>query len=392
MDKKFGHIDWYILLPVVGLMLFSIAFVYSASAPFAELKFGSKNTLFISHTIRIILGLITLVIFAKIDYHFWAKISKLILVIAIGLLAFVLFGGEEMKGASRWINLGFFKFQPSELAKFALVLHLSVLLARKQEVIKDFKNGMFPLLLWSGIVVFLILLQPNHSTAFIILLISIIMMFVGNVNLLHLGGLSIIGFGILGSYAVVAKYPMQRISAFLGMAKSSEIVQVFNYQLQQSLIALGNGGIFGLGPGQSRQAALFLPESYGDFIYSIIGEEYGFIGAAIIILVFVLILWRGMIVAKNAPDNLGYFLAFGIIITLSIYAFVNAGVNSGLLPTTGLPMPFISYGGTAVLFHAAAVGVLLNISAQAGVYYVEEPGIIPNVEQQEQQTLPSEEQ
>ncbi|MCL5992148.1 MAG: FtsW/RodA/SpoVE family cell cycle protein [Bacteroidetes bacterium] len=386
MGKRIGHIDWYILLPIVGLMFFSIAFVYSASAPFAELKFGSRETLFLSHSIRIGIGLLTLLLFSRIDYHLIARFSKFFLIIAIGLLVFVLFGGEEVKGASRWVNLGFFRFQPSEFAKFALILHLSVLLTKKQEYIKDFKEGMLPLLIWSGIVIFLILLQPNHSTAFIILVISISMMFIGNVNLFHLSGLSVVGMAILTSYAIVAKYPIQRVSAFLGLSKSSEVVEVFNYQLQQSLIALGNGGIIGLGPGQSRQSALFLPESYGDFIFSVIGEEYGFIGAAIIIIVFLIILWRGMIVAKNSPDTLGYFLTCGIIITLTIYAFVNASVNCGLLPTTGLPMPFISYGGTAVIFHCAAVGVLLNISAQAGVYPKE---VKPVIEEQDEEVQPS---
>ena len=386
MGKRIGHIDWYILLPIVGLMFFSIAFVYSASAPFAELKFGSRETLFLSHSIRIGIGLLTLLLFSRIDYHLIARFSKFFLIIAIGLLVFVLFGGEEVKGASRWVNLGFFRFQPSEFAKFALILHLSVLLTKKQEYIKDFKEGMLPLLIWSGIVIFLILLQPNHSTAFIILVISISMMFIGNVNLFHLSGLSVVGMAILTSYAIVAKYPIQRVSAFLGLSKSSEVVEVFNYQLQQSLIALGNGGIIGLGPGQSRQSALFLPESYGDFIFSVIGEEYGFIGAAIIIIVFLIILWRGMIVAKNSPDTLGYFLTCGIIITLTIYAFVNASVNCGLLPTTGLPMPFISYGGTAVIFHCAAVGVLLNISAQAGVYPKD---VKPVIEEQDEEVQPS---
>ena len=386
MGKRIGHIDWYILLPIIGLMFFSIAFVYSASAPFAELKFGSRETLFLSHSIRIGIGLLALLFFSRIDYHLIAKLSKFFLILSIALLVFVLFGGEEVKGASRWVNLGFFRFQPSELAKFALILHLSVLLTKKQEYIKDFKEGMLPLLIWSGLLIFLILLQPNHSRALIILLISIAMMFIGNVNLFHLGGLSLTGFAILTSYAIVAKYPIQRVSAFLGLSKSSEVVEVFNYQLQQSLIALGNGGIFGLGPGQSRQSALFLPESYGDFIFSVIGEEYGFIGAAIIIIVFLIILWRGMIVAKNAPDTLGYFLTCGIIITLTLYAFVNASVNCGLLPTTGLPMPFISYGGTAVIFHCAAVGVLLNISAQAGVYPKE---VKPIIEEAEQETQPS---
>ena len=152
------------------------------------------------------------------------------------------------------------------------------------------------------------------------------------------------------------------------MGDAGSQVETTGYQLNQALIAMGNGGIFGVGPGQNRQSHLFLPESYGDFIFSIIGEEYGFIGLFAILAAFALIFWRGMIIAKKAPDNYGYFLAIGIIITFAIYVFVNAGVNTGILPTTGVPMPFISYGGTAILFYSAAIGVLLNISAQAGVY------------------------
>ncbi|MFW5702035.1 MAG: FtsW/RodA/SpoVE family cell cycle protein, partial [Bacteroidota bacterium] len=158
------------------------------------------------------------------------------------------------------------------------------------------------------------------------------------------------------------------IMAYLGMDPNTIDPESVNYQLRQALIALGNGGLFGTGPGQSRQSNLFLPESYGDFIFSIIGEEYGFIGVLLVIATFVLVFWRGMMVARRAPDDFGYFLAVGILITFAIYVFVNAGVNVGLLPTTGLPMPFVSYGGSAVLIYAMAVGVLLNISAQSGIY------------------------
>jgi cell division protein FtsW len=364
-----NHIDWYILLSVATLMLFSIAFVYSASASFALNKFGSPDELFWSHTIRVILGLIIMIGFAKIDYHKWLKFSKLLIILSIISLITVLIIGIEAKGAARWIDFGVIRFQPSEFAKFALVLHLAVLLAKKQDFIKDFKIGMLPLLIWTALISLLIIFQPNLSTTIVVILISIIMMFIGNTNILHLSAVTAISI-LLGGSVVMLKsgYWLQRIKAFFASPEDIGELESYSYQLQQSLIALGNGGFFGLGPGLSRQSDLYLPESYGDFIFSIIGEEYGFLGAMIIIGLFIFIFWRGMITAKNAPDIFGYFLAIGIVSTLCISAFINAGVNTGLLPTTGMPMPFISYGGTAVIFHCASAGILLNISANAGVY------------------------
>lgn len=368
MKKNIGYVDWLILIPVVGLMLFSLAFVYSASATIAELKFGSPDKLFLNHGLRIIVSIILMLIVSRIDYHFWQKISKPLLIFSILLLILVLFAGEATKGASRWLRLGFFSFQPSELAKFAMVLHFATLLTRKQDVIKDFRSGFMPFIIWAVIICGLIALQPNFSTMMVIFLIAICMMFIGNVNLIYLFATGFIGLGITGIYAISAPYRMNRIKAFFGMHSGGNPIETVNYQLNQALIAIGNGGLFGVGPGQNRQSHLFLPESYGDFIFSIIGEEYGFLGLLTIIVAFALIFWRGMIVAKKAPDNFGYFLAIGIIITFAIYVFVNAGVNTGLLPTTGVPMPFISYGGTAVIFYAVAIGILLNISAQAGVF------------------------
>lgn len=369
MKKNIGHIDWVILLPVVGLMLFSLAFVYSASATVAELKFGGAEKLFFNHGLRILAGIIIMLVVSNIDYHYWKKLSKPLLILSIMLLVVVLFTGVSTKGASRWINLGFLSFQPSELAKFALVLHFAVLLTSKQDYIKEFKRGFVPFMVWALLVCGLIALQPNFSTMMVVFMIAICMMFIGNTNLLHLAATAIVGLFGAGIYAVSATYRMNRIKAFLGMTDNiGGQFETSSYQLNQALIAIGNGGIFGVGPGQNRQSHLFLPESYGDFIFSIIGEEYGFLGLFVIIAAFALIFWRGMIIAKKAPDNFGYFLAIGIIITFSIYVFVNAGVNTGLLPTTGVPMPFISYGGTAVIFYAAAIGILLNISAQAGVY------------------------
>jgi cell division protein FtsW len=263
--------------------------------------------------------------------------------------------------------LGPLSFQPSEFVKLALVIHFAALLSKKQAVIKDFEKGFFPFILWTVIICFLIALQPNFSTMMVIFLIAISMMFIGNNNLLHLG--ATFAFGLVAGivFFITAPYRLARLQAFLGFGDGAENTDV-SYQLDQSLIALGNGGIFGVGVGQNRQSHMFLPESYGDFIFAIIGEEYGFIGLIGVIGVFMILFWRGMLIARKAPDNFGYFLAIGILITFAIYVFVNAGVNTGLLPTTGVPMPFVSYGGTAVFFYSAAIGILLNISAQAGIY------------------------
>jgi len=381
MKKNIGHIDWLILIPVVGLMLFSLAFVYSASATVAEVKFGAAEKLFLNHGLRIVIGIIVILIFAKIDYHILRKFSKPLLYISILLLIVVLFTGSEIKGASRWISIGVFNFQPSELAKFAMVLHFASLLTAKQEYIKDFKRGFLPFIIWAFIICGLIALQPNFSTMLVVFIIAISMMFIGNTNLLHLTATGAIGLLLATIYAISAPYRMARITSYWASTTAGPF-ESSSYQLNQALIALGNGGIFGVGPGQNRQSHLFLPESYGDFIFSIVGEEYGFIGLFIILAAFALIFWRGMLIAKKAPDNFGYFLAIGIIMTFAIYVFVNAGVNTGLLPTTGVPMPFISYGGTAVVFYAAAIGILLNISAQANVY-PKSPKIFINKEEPE---------
>lgn len=362
-----GHIDWFILVPVIGLMLFSIAFVYSASATIAEVRFGDSELLFWRHSLMVAAGIVIMLIFSKIDYHLLQKFSKIGIFAAVISLVAVFLIGVEINGAQRWIDLGFVNFQPSELAKFTLVLHLASIMASRQKYIKDFHYSLLPMLIWTTLVCALIALQPNFSTALVIFIIALFMMFIGNTNLLHLGGMAFLILSGAAVYAVSASYRLQRLLSFFGMSDSSGI-DAYNFQVQQAIIAFGNGGLIGVGPGQSRQSHLFLPESYGDFIFSIIGEEYGFIGTALIIMIFAFILWRGMITAKRAPDSFGYLLAMGITITITVYAFVSSGVNCGLLPTTGLPIPFVSYGGTAVLIYSAAIGILLNISSQTGIF------------------------
>jgi len=369
MEKSKGHIDWFIFLPITLLMLMSLAFVYSASFPFAEAEVGLQaDSLFFSHLWKVILGIFIIMIVSKIDYHLYRKFSKPILIFSILLLVTVLLFGATSKGATRWIDFGVFRLQPSEIAKFAMVLHFSSMLAAKQKIIKSFEYGFLPFVIWTGLILTLIALQPNLSTLLVIGLISMSMMFIGNVNLLHLISASFIGLVTATIYTVSAEYRMDRLKAYIGIDDGGNAASTISYQLNQALLAIGNGGWTGVGPGQSRQSHLFLPESYGDFIFSIIGEEIGFIGLLLIIAIYGLVFWRGLLIAKKAPDNFGYFLAIGIIITFAFYVFVNAGVNTGLLPTTGVPLPFLSYGGTAVLLYSVAIGILLNISAQAGVF------------------------
>lgn len=385
MSKVKGHIDWFILLPITFLMLLSLTFVYSASFPYAEYRDIPVDTLFFNHLWKVLAGIIVIIVVSKIDYHHYRKFSKPLLIFSIILLIAVLFAGETTKGATRWLNLGFIRLQPSELAKFAMVLHFASMLASKQKIIKSLEFGFLPFVIWTGIILTLIAFQPNLSTLLVIGLISMAMMFVGNVNLLHLISTGFIGLVSVVFYAISAEYRLDRIKAYFGIDETGNAASTISYQLDQALLAIGNGGWTGVGPGQSRQSHLFLPESYGDFIFSIIGEEIGFLGLLLILVIYGVIFWRGLSIAKKAPDNFGYFLAIGIIITFAFYVFVNAGVNTGILPTTGVPLPFLSYGGTAVLLYSVAIGILLNISAQAGVFSLEEEdgNELYNIEQSE---------
>ncbi|MFN4984900.1 MAG: FtsW/RodA/SpoVE family cell cycle protein [Ignavibacteria bacterium] len=367
-----SNIDWFILLPIVALLLFSVAFVYSASAAFADVKMGSSSGMAWNHAIRVLLGLALMLLFAKIDYRLFERPSSTIMLIAYGFLLMVLVMGVSQKGASRWVQIGPVNFQPSELAKYAVVLHTAVLLSANQARVRSWKHGMMPVLMWSLPVSILIALQPNLSTASVIFLIVVVMMFLADVKVSHLLTLGAAGFTVAGVYAMTAEYRRRRLMSFFA-GDGGPVDENVRYQVDQALIAFGNGGFTGVGPGQSRQRDWFLPESYGDFIFSIVGEEYGFIGICFLIGAFALIMWRGYMVAKKAPDAFGRLLAGGITTTLAVYAFVNAGVTCGVLPTTGLPMPFISYGGSSVFFSAIAVGVLLNISSQAGVYRRKRP-------------------
>ncbi len=364
MTRQRNHIDLMTLLAVVTLMVLSLGVVYSASATWAMVKWGESGRLLGSHALKVLLGFVFLILFIQVDYHKYRKLTKPALVAAVVLLLFTLGLGGEVKGAARWLRFGGFSLQPSEFAKFALIFHLAVLMADKKERIAELKFGYVPLMLWVGSVTVLVLLQPNFSTGVMIFLISLIMLFVGRARVLHLGLTVGALLPLLAVYMLSAEYRMRRIVSYIDGSGGGKT----NYQLWQAMIGFGNGGVFGLGPGNSRQRDLFLPESYGDFVFSIVGEEYGLIGTLFIVGLFLLITLRGIRIARHAPDDLGRYLALGVTAAIACYGLVNGAVTLGILPTTGLPMPFISFGGSSMLFSAAAVGVLLNVSSQTDLH------------------------
>ena len=356
--------DRILLMAIIMLMMFGILAVYSSIAFFAESNGTSAFALVVRHVLKLAMAFFVMLIVSKINYHTLAKFSRIGMVLSLLLLIAVLIFGTEQFGAKRWLNIGGFSFQPSTVATVALLLHISVLLSEKQEYIKDFKKSFLPIMVWVTITCGLIGIE-DFSSAGILMCICLIMMFVGRISLLQMG--SMLAIAIIGGMLLLNQSTnrQNRIDQYFEQVKSIETEQFLTqsgYQAQQAHIAIAKGELFGVGIGKSTQRD-FLPAPYNDFIFAIIAEEYGIFGAMSLIIIFSLILIRGIIfIARKAEDSLGALLAIGCTLTIVLYGFVNASVASGLLPVTGLPMPFVSYGGTSMLFAGLMVGILLNIS------------------------------
>ena len=366
MSENRNHIDLTILICVLALMLLSIGIVYSASATISADKTGSSESFLTNHAIKVFLGIICIFVFMRLDYHRLQRLTKMVLVILILLLFATTVAGFVVKGAQRWLRFGFIGFQPSELAKYALLFHLSALIVKKSELVQDFKRGYIPMLTWVGIVTFLVMVQPNFSMSMLIFSLGLMMLYIGNVRVKHLLVTCVSLIPLFALYMIIQPYRMERIRDFIDRIFGNNSGP--GHQLMQSIIAFGNGGIFGVGPGESKQRDYFLPEAYNDFVFSIIGEEYGFLGTIAFLLIFSLIMYRGFKIAKYAPDPFGRFIVISITLAITFNALVNACVSVGLFPTTGLPMPFVSYGGTSMVASACAIGVLLNVSAQTEMH------------------------
>lgn len=342
-----------------SLILLGLIVVMSASSTYSTVKFDSAFHLFESHFIRVGVGLFMMGLFCFIPYETYKSISKVIIIFITLVLIYTLIFAPQVKGAGRWINLGFITIQPADIARLVIIIHLANLIASKQEIIKDFKNGFVYMLVWVLIIAGLIFLQPNVSNAVLIILISLTMLYVGGARVSHILASSGVLLLAGGSFAMLFAHSRSRILGFINSLSNGGDL---NMQVKQAIYGLGSGGLLGVGIGNSKQNNLFLPEAYGDFIFAILGEETGFVGVVIVLLLYLALFVFGILIAKRAKDKFGQMLAFGISFSIIINAFINAAVATGLFPTTGLPLPFISYGGTSIIFLSVAVGILLNIA------------------------------
>lgn len=361
-----NDIDKPLLFSVLALMVFGLIMISSAGIIYSQTRFGDAYYFFRRQLFfGAIPGLLVMYFVQKIDYHYWKKITFPLFLVSIIflLLLFVPGIGIKVYGATRWIDLGPISFQPSEMAKFALIIYLATWLESKGERrIRDFFEGLVPFMGIVGLLGFLILKQPDMGTLGVLVLIAVSIFFVSGAKISHLLALGSFGFLIVFLLVKLEPYRFDRILAFLDRGGDP---QGIGYQINQALLAVGSGGVFGLGLGHSRQKFNYLPEPVGDSIFAIIGEELGMIGALILVGLFLTLAYRGFSIAKNAPDEFGRLVAIGIIAWIVFQAFINIAANTALVPLTGIPLPFVSYGGTSLIFLLFAIGVLMNISKQS---------------------------
>lgn len=335
--------------------------VYSASAIWADYKFHDSFFFAKRQLLFAGVGIVAMFFVMNIEYWTWKNLAKVILIICFVLLILVLIPGigNVRNGSRSWIGVGAFSIQPSEFMKLAMIAFLAKYLSENQRYITSFKKGLVPSLGLVFLAFVMIMLQPDLGTGTVMVGTCIVMIFVAGAKIRHFVGLGLLGVLGFAGLIISAPYRIKRITSFLDPWSDP---QDSGFQIIQSLYAIGPGGLFGLGLGQSRQKFFYLPEPQTDFIFAILAEELGFIGGSFILLLFALLLWRGIRIALGAPDLFGSFLAVGIIAMIAIQVMINIGVVTGLMPVTGITLPFLSYGGSSLTLMLVAIGVLLNIS------------------------------
>ncbi len=348
-----------ILFTVVLLLLaIGVVMVYSSSAIFAQQRFSDSHHFLVRDLIWVTLGLSAMAVTMRIDYRVYSRFAYPLLGVAFFLLCAVLLVGARRNGAQRWFSIGGLSFQPAELGKVAIVVFLAHTLSKKRDQVQDFWRGFVPPLAVCGVFMLLLLKQPDLGTAVIMGGVTLTLLFLAGTKLSYLLFAMLAALPILYLKIVDTPWRLRRILAYLD---PWQFRSNYGYQMAASLIAIGSGGVFGQGLGDSKQK-LFLPEAYTDYILAIIGEELGFAGILTVLLLFALLLYRGYRAAVRAHDALGYYLGCGITTMLALQAIVNAGVVLGVLPTKGLPLPLVSFGGSTLVIDLAAIGMLLNIS------------------------------
>ena len=359
--NKKGLPDIIIFVTTLALLGIGIIMVFSSSSVMAYHEVGDAYFYLKRQAMWAVMGLVALVTLMNIDYRVWKKFSVVAIVGVIALLTLVLIPGVGVVvgGARRWIGAGSFRIQPSEFAKMGLILFISSYMSAIGDKVKSFKFGVLPPMIVTGIICLLILKEPDLGTVIAVAGIAFVMIFMAGCNIWHLAGLCSLAIPAVVYLVVAEPYRLRRLLAFLNPWQDP---LDSGFHIIQSLLALGSGGLLGLGLGMSRQKFHYLPEQHTDFIFAIIGEELGFIGAAGVVLLYVVLAWRGYRVAVNCKDKFGSLMAAGITTMIVLQAIINLGVLSGLLPVTGITLPLISSGGSSLLSMLASIGILLNIS------------------------------
>ena len=348
------------ILAMVGVLM-----IYSATTPLSDRLYGTSWILLRNHLLHLIVGLGALAIGMFVPYSHWKRWVPLALLICLVLLLLVLIPGigHQVGGARRWLRLGMMNFQPVELLKPVLLVYVASYLDRKQDVVHQFFRGVAPNLMVMGVFLSLVVLQPDFGSVVLIALTLLLMIFVGGAKPGHILA-SLAGFGLIGGYLIFSQaYRAQRIMSFLDPWQDRFDT---GFQIVQSFLAFGSGGWSGVGLGDSRQKMFFLPDAHTDFIFSILAEQLGLIGVLAVMALFALFLWRCFSVCLAAPDDFGRYLGFGISAVLSFEVVLNLSVVMGLMPTKGLPLPFVSYGGSSLVMTLLMTGVLLNIGRRPG--------------------------
>ncbi len=351
--------DLRLLFPVLFLVGIGMVMVYSASSALALKKFGSSYFFLKKQALFALVGLMALVAARHFPYRLWQKLAYPAVVLVFLMLLAVLIGwGHTAGGATRWLRVAGFTFQPSELARIALTIYLAYSLSKKSDRLREFAIGFMPHIIVLAMLLVPMTLQPDFGSVVILTLLTGIMMFAGGVPMRHLFLASMVLLPV-GIYLLVsAEYRIRRLMSFLD---PWEYATAEGYQTIHSLMAFGSGGLWGAGIGKSLQKLFYLPEPHTDFIFSVIGEEFGLMGVTLTVALYSLIIWRGIAIARQTQDLFGALLSFGLTTALALQVCINMGVALGLLPTKGLTLPFLSYGGTSLVLNMAAIGILMNI-------------------------------
>ena len=361
------HYDRVLLSAILALIGGSVVMVYSSSSVVALTTYNDPAFFMKRQMIWTVISLSLMAITMRMDHRIFADRRA---VLGLTMMALLLLSatlvpgvGRIVNGSRRWLRFGLLSFQPSELTKLAVVIYMSYFIAKQGNRIRDFVNGLMPAYIVTGIFLCVAMLQPDFGAALTIGGVVFIMLFAGGANLLHLGGTVLAALPLVYFGVIHKAYRWRRITAFLDPWADPHGA---GHQIIQSFLAFGSGGVFGRGLGEGRQKLLFLPERHSDFIYAVIGEELGLIGALAVLGLFLLILWRGVRIARSVDDSFSRLLALGITLLICLQGLINMAVVTGLLPTKGIALPLVSYGGSSLVITMTALGVLLNISKEAG--------------------------